>query len=173
MLRPSTVRACLILALMTLHLRAASIHAQSPDLTALSARYAANQPGSPTAAEIVGLLQLQERLGTPDSSAANAAFTRQTIWWWAAARGLNAARATEELVDAYREVRGEVPGAFRDLLREALAGLPQPGRRVYLPPPYVPRGPIVQLRAPYLAGRPQFGPNEKNGISRLSSGIVP
>jgi len=51
--------------------------------------------------------------------------------------------------------------------------LPPAGRRVYLPPPYVPRGPIVQLRAPYLVGRPQFGPNEKNGISRLSSGIVP
>jgi len=166
-----------VAAAVILQLTTATTYAQSPDWTRMASEYAADRPGSPTAAELIELVELHERLKTPENAAANDAFTRQLIWWWAAARQVDAATATQELLEAYAANRGDVPGEFRELLKLSLAGLPQPGRDVYMPPPHVARGPLVKLPSPFRLGRRRpldlLGQNEKQGITQISSGIRP
>ncbi len=142
---------------------APTLWAQSPGVRPL---FNYNQRGTLTASEVVEFFDLHEQLGATE---ANRAFQDQLIWWWAVEERFDVDTATERLVAAYAQRHGGMTDAFRQRLRQSLAGLPAPGTGVYFPPPLVVSGPMTRLPLPFTLGRPGLGPTEKSAISQISA----
>jgi hypothetical protein len=135
-------------------------------LLAVLDKYAASGPAALAPAEIVEFHDLQA-----DVDPREIGFLDELAWWWAAERGLDKASATTELETAYQNKHGQVSKTFRQRIGLALAGLPGPGRTVYLPPSYVISGPAFRIQPILVPRKAPFGIVEKDGINRLSSGI--
>jgi len=146
---------------------------ERPTQSALIDHFAQTDPGDLTAADLIDLYRLQTRFGLSADLGAWASMFDEFAWWWAAERSLDVDTAVNRLAQAYEQEFGQPNRLLMQRLREHLAGLPTSGNGVYHAPLYIPEGLARRIRRPPVIGRPPFGPMEKNGITRLSTGIRP
>lgn len=128
----------------------------------------ATEPGSLRGEDFIELHDLQSAVDAKISDT----FYNQLLRLWAVQRGLTEKAAQAELLQAYKRKHGQVPPAFERRLRDALANLPPGGSNAYVPPSYLPAGPVTVVRRPWRVGKPRFGPNFFSGMSRLSNGAI-